>query len=248
MKYLTKTVCAIVVIASFYGFKSADKEKDNKESAEWSGVYKEVQKTDEKEKISVLYLNADLTYVLEAKENGSTVSVSDGSLSWNKAGDEVTLASSEERKKIVYALKENVLEKISEKGKSVAETPNQLHKIDLQEIAGKYWKLIEIEGDSVGGTYDKEPHLFLKKSESLAEGSGGCNEFSGRCDLAEGNRIKIYKILSSITACSDMEIEKKLFKTLQLIDSYTISENGQYLSLQRSKKEVSARFEVDYFK
>ena len=249
MRKLIKVVSVILVIASVYGFKSAGKEKNKKEIAGWDGVYKGVQKDGGEEVVFVLFLKTDLTYVLQSKgKRDSVPTVLNGNLSWNKAGDEVTLESSENKHKIVYKKNGDVLEVMKVNKKSVAESERyQLQKIDLQEIADKYWKLIEVEGSAVEGSYLKEPHIFLKKEESSLSGSSECNTFNGRYNIEKTNQIKFFKIAASMTACLNMEIETKLFRTLHTADNYTISKDGQYLSLNKAKTTL-ARFEVDYFK
>lgn len=248
MKYWVRVLSVMLVAASVYGFQSAEKEKNNKDVSDWNGVYKGSQTTDGKEVIFVLYLKNDFTYVLKSMEKGDSVVVeSNGNLSWNKAGNEVTIESSENKQKIVYKRNGNVLEKMKANKKAVESETYQLHRINLQEITDKYWQLIEVDGNAANGTYMKEPYLVVVKEGDRIYGSSECNTFNGRYNIAETNQIRFYKIASSMAACLDMKLETKLFQSLQSADNYEISEDGEYLSLNKAKSTL-ARFEVNYFK
>ena len=258
MKYLTRVVGVMLVVASIYGFTAGKGKKkkevaDNKEPTELSGVYKGTQVEGKKKTISVLYLYADLTYVFKSREEKDSVFVfteSKGSLSWNNTGDEVTLESSEGKQKIVYKMKENVLEKIKENKKTVAEAESmQLKKIDLQKITNKYWKLIEIEKITVNDTSSKkEPHFLMRENSDRFTAASDCNAIDGRYNIADAGQITFSKIAASMSACrSTKDIETEMLRMFMSADSYTISEDGQYLFLKKASKTL-ARFEVNYFK
>ena len=112
MKHLTKVVCVMLVLSSIYGFKAGKKSK-NENEINRNEVYKGELSKGGKKVIFVLYLNADQTYSLQSKGEGDTsFTVLNGSFVWNKTGEEVTLASTENKDKVVYRLQENALEKI----------------------------------------------------------------------------------------------------------------------------------------
>jgi heat shock protein HslJ len=237
------------VVASIYGFQNAGKKTKDKAGSDYS-VYKGVQTTEGKETIFVLFLMPDRTCLLLSKEKGDTVLTGMvGSFSWNKAKDEVTLESSEGKHKIVYKMNGTVLEKMKENKKAVAESErHQLQKIDFQEITDKYWKLVEIEGKKVAAIPTKESHIFLGKEDNRVNGSSDCNTFIGQYNIEETNKIKFSKIAASMKACLDSDdMEKTFFRMLQTVDNYSISRDGQYLSLNKAKKTL-ARFEVVYLK
>jgi len=207
-----------------------------------------VQTKDGKEMVFVMFLT-DSTYIFQSIAEGeSNPTTLNGSSSWNKAGNRITLTNAETKNKIAYKLQGNVLMKVKEKKKQAVEMEaNRLQKIDFQEIADKYWKLIEINGNPISENNEEEVYLFLRKSNHRINGSGGCNLFNGQYEIKEENRIKISKVVATMKACLDMETETQLFRNLQLMDNYTISEDGQYLSFTKGKN-ILGRFEVNYLK
>jgi len=258
MKYLVKVVCVMLVAASIYGFTAGKGKKKketvkNEKTTEWSGVYKGVQVDGKKKTISVLYLNADFTYAFKTMEAEDTVFVfaeSKGSLSWNKTGDEATLEDSVGKHKVVYRMKENILEKIKENKKAVAESESlQLEKINLQKITDKYWKLIEIANTPVTDIASKkEPHLFIIENSDRFTAASDCNSINGRCNIADKDQIAFSKIAASMSACTSADdIEVQMLRAFQVANSYTISQDGQYLFLNKASITL-ARFEIDYFK
>jgi len=252
MKHLTKIMSVILVVTSIYGFKQAGKKQKEKNAVDWNSVYKGKQTIEGKETTFVLYLNADHTYSLQSiGEKESSPTISNGNLTWNKTGDQVTLVNAKSKDKTIYLLQKNVLEKIKEKKKPVAETEvHKLQKIDFQEITEKYWKLIEIRGKSLNETDHPEAYIMLEKDKNRIKGSGGCNTFSGHYGIEQAKQIKISKVAATMKSClnTNTETETELFKTLQMVDNYTISKDGQFLSFNKGSMSALARFEVVYLK
>ncbi len=119
-----------------------------------------------------------------------------------------------------------------------------------EKIIEKYWKLIELGGSPVvmNESMMREPHIILKKEESRVIGSGSCNNLTGIYELGTGNQIKFPKMISTRMACSNMETETKLLAVLEKVDNYTLSSDGNILSLNKAKMSPLARFEVVYLK
>lgn len=117
------------------------------------------------------------------------------------------------------------------------------------DITNKYWKLIEIYGNPVvvSDKTPTEPHLILKEDNRYS-GSGGCNNIGGTFELSNVNRIKFSNGISTQMACLDMNIETKLLEVLRKADSYTLSADGNTLSLNRARMAPLARFQVVYLK
>ena len=79
-------------------------------------------------------------------------------------------------------------------------------------IVGKYWKLIELNGETVRAVQqNKEPHLILNTSEKRVNGNGGCNSFFAHYELQGDNGITFSKIGSTKMACPDdvMQVESR---------------------------------------
>ena len=118
-------------------------------------------------------------------------------------------------------------------------------------VTEKYWKLIELNGNPVVVNKDlgKEPHLILKKEDSRIQGTGGCNTFTGGYELNETlSRISFKQVVSTMMACMDMTIETELLRALNSVDNYTLSADGNTLSLNKARMAPLARFEAVYMK
>ena len=104
-------------------------------------------------------------------------------------------------------------------------------------IDGKYWKLIEIDGKTVSGENNREPHLQFNAGH--VSGTGGCNLLSGTYTLKSNRRINFSQMASTQMACENMETDAALAKALQNTDNYTI--NRDTLSLKKGNEKPLAR-------
>lgn len=111
-----------------------------------------------------------------------------------------------------------------------------------EQITGKYWKLVEINGQPFTGGTNKEPYIILKVEDHRVNGTGGCNAFSGGYALQAGNRITFSQIVSTEMACPDMAIESSLLKVLQMADNYNLRKDT--LILNRARMAPLARFQA----
>ena len=112
-------------------------------------------------------------------------------------------------------------------------------------IAGKHWKLIELNGEKISsaGSQDTEIHFFLEKHYNRVTGFAGCNTFSGKYKLKWGQRIRFTSMVKTMEVCPRVTFdERKLFETLQLADNYTVE--GDTLNLQFGRRAPLAVFEA----
>lgn len=111
-----------------------------------------------------------------------------------------------------------------------------------QSIVGKYWKLVELNGQAIKAPKDadREPHFRLKKSKGTVSGNGGCNGFSGNYMIQEGMRIKFSDLISTMMYCEDAKFESDFMKALETADNYSV--NGDMLSLNKARMAPLARF------
>lgn len=118
------------------------------------------------------------------------------------------------------------------------------YKYDL-DIRNKYWKLVELEGDTVIVTEDqREPHIIFKLSEENVKGSGGCNNFFGTYKIS-GDSVQIGPLGITRKFCdSMMDQEAKFMRVLEEADKFKIF--GETLEMM-SGKIVIAKFKVIYF-
>lgn len=117
-----------------------------------------------------------------------------------------------------------------------------------QEIANKYWKLIELEGQAVEmADYQEREQYFMLRSNGTVMGFAGCNQFNGQYELTPDNHISFNDNMAvSMKACPDVDVDESAFlKVFQLSNSYVVS--GDSLSLTTEDGSVIAAFEAIYF-
>jgi heat shock protein HslJ len=118
-------------------------------------------------------------------------------------------------------------------------------------VTEKYWKLVELNGNPVvyGETASREAFIILKNEENRVTGNGTCNTLSGTYEIDTATmRIKFSQMVSTMMMCLNMEIEDQLKKALEMTDNYSLSEDGNFLSLNRARMAPLARFEAVYLK
>ena len=126
----------------------------------------------------------------------------------------------------------------------------EMSKIQENTITEKYWKLIELKGEAIktDENNSKEPHIIFKEENNRMTGTSECNSFNGSYELLGENQIKISQVIATMMACPDMKIERELFSIFEMIDNYTLSADGKYLSLNRARMAPLARFEIVYLR
>lgn len=101
-------------------------------------------------------------------------------------------------------------------------------------IVGKYWKLIELNGEAVQPAEQlrREPHMILNSSEKRVNGNGGCNSFFGSYELQRDNGITFSKIGSTKMACPDdvMQVERLLFQAFETTTKFTLRNDTLFLT------------------
>ena len=111
-----------------------------------------------------------------------------------------------------------------------------------EEITGKKWKLIELNGKPVADKVNgKEPFLELDASEKRYSASGGCNGIGGNFTLSANNRITFAQGMSTMMACPDMTIEQGLSRVFTTVDNYTVKDG--ILSLNKARMAPLAKFQ-----
>ena len=85
------------------------------------------------------------------------------------------------------------------------------------ELTNTYWKLTELDGQPVVVGKAREPHLRLR-DDSRADGSTGCNSFSGTYERA-GDRLTFGKLVTTMMACIDPALSRQEQRFLQILAS-----------------------------
>jgi heat shock protein HslJ len=117
-------------------------------------------------------------------------------------------------------------------------------------IVGKYWKLLELNGETIQSTeqWRKTPHLILNISENKVNGSGGYNSFFGSYELQDNNGITFSPIGATKMACSNaiMQVEHQLFQAFEMTHKFTLSNDT--LLLTKADLSPLAKFVVSDMK
>ncbi|WBV56014.1 META domain-containing protein [Chryseobacterium daecheongense] len=110
------------------------------------------------------------------------------------------------------------------------------------DITGKTWKLIEINGQPIQLKNPKNnPYFKLNMTDMRYEGNAGCNGLGGTFEIKQDiMRIKFNQGISTMMACDDLEIEQRFTKALLAADNYSVS--GKILSLNKAKMAPLAKF------
>ena len=114
------------------------------------------------------------------------------------------------------------------------------------ELAGKYWKLVELNGNSVAAEQTiKAPHIVLDMSNYKFSGNAGCNTIVGSFQLGTPNKITFSQVIATRMMCLNMEMEDQLLKIFDAIDGYAI--DGDTLIFMDASETPLARFTVHPF-
>ena len=115
-------------------------------------------------------------------------------------------------------------------------------------IVNKYWKLISLQGKAIQMAENQErEQYFILRSDGTLTGFAGCNQFHGRFELRDGDRIRFNKNLATTRkACPNGDIDENDFlNVFKVTDNYSI--NGDTLHLNVGKRAALAIFEAVYF-
>ena len=232
------------------------KPDNSRTSLEWNGVYRGVLPCADCEGIETeITLNADLTYKITSTYLGKNEEAfkENGNFIWDETGSKITLENAEPNSATnQYLVGENMLFKLDADGNRIEgdlKEKYQLKKVYFdKEIAEKYWKLIELNGNKIilGKNQDFAPHLTLKNENSRVFGHGGCNSFQGSYELSEGKKIKFSKITSTKMFCDHMETEQELFSILEIADNYSVKNDT--VALKNASMVSLAKFQLVYAK
>ncbi len=258
-KYLVLLVAGLTMISCNTTNQSTGPDEtpdghNSKNSLDWTGVYRGVIPCADCEGIQTeIRLNQDMTYTVSTRYLGKDSSIfsANGSFEWDQSGNKITLANLD--KDLMtnrYLVGENRLFQLDMQGnKIVGDLADQyILEKDQNQITGKYWKLIELDGQPIAffDHQQREAYLILKEEDSRVQGHSSCNSFSGTYELSEGNRIRFSPLASTKMACPDMITESRLFQILEMTDNYSV--NGDFLFLNKAKMSPLAKFEVVYFR
>ena len=172
--------------------------------------------------------------------------VDSGKFSWDDAGRSVTLAAVNMAPQ-QYQVGENVLFQLDQEGNRI-EGALAGHYILHQHIRDpqledRKWALVELRGQPVEiGENQREAFLFLRAEDGRMHGNASCNMYNGFYAIKIGQRIKFDRnIAMTMMACPDMQLEQSFMEVLQMVDNYSLGEDGTMM-LNRARMAPLARF------
>ncbi|WP_066223292.1 copper resistance protein NlpE N-terminal domain-containing protein [Formosa haliotis] len=217
-------------------------------SLDWNGTYVGTTPCADCEGLkTVITLNKDLTFTKKTQYLGKSTDVNTetGSFTWNNLGNTVTLKSNGTSQ--AYFVGEHTLTHLDLNGKKI--TGDLADKYILKQqnaetLKDTPWKLVQLNGKTIENV-SKQPYLILGTEDHRVSGNTSCNGFGGEYELLEGNRITFSKMMHTMMACPNMEVENEFMKVLEVADNYSVV-NG-VLNLNKGRMATMAKFEVDYF-
>lgn len=142
-----------------------------------------------------------------------------------------------------YKLKQEKLYLVDSKGDvAVFHSKNKIN------IAEKYWKLIQLNGEKITMSphQEREAYIMLKNDSNKVKGFTGCNQFFGKYSLHGTNKVSFSTIAATLKASTDSDFdEQKFLKMLTSVDHYSV--DLKHLQLFDKKGKSLAVFEVIYF-
>ena len=216
-------------------------------SLDWAGIYKgELPCADCEGIATTLVLNTDSSYAMSETYSGKSdkARISKGNFDWNAQGNTITLAGMAPGTRSTQLLVgENRLIQLDIQGHKIVGALADKYELikDLNSLANKQWKLIELSGKPVTGDVDK---FFIKllEPEGRVLAKAGCNTISGEYKISGEFRIAFSKMLMTRMACPDMHLENELNAALTNADNFSRGDNT--LSLNKGRMAPLARFEL----
>lgn len=252
MKYII-SILLIAVLASCKTGKNAIDQTAQNLAKKWELTSLDGKAVSEARPI-ILNFNADQTvngYIGCNSANG-TYEITDNTIQFSKLA--VTRKACKEMDMEQSVL--NVLNSANrfklEKGKMTLFTDSKeiatFTELIEGEITNKYWKLMELSGNSVEMVGNQEREQFaMFTNEGTVSGFSGCNHFNGFYELSEGNQISIdEKISSTLKSCPDVDLDETEYLRALVAGSRFQVDGERMILIGRDGKKVAV-FEVVYF-
>jgi len=206
---------------------------NSKNSLDWEGTYSGVVPCADCQGIfTKITLNTDNTFSIQTEYQGKEGSAEtiEGTFEWNEAGGNITMNGLSERSMpSVYKVGENKLIQLDMEGNVITgdlASNYELTKID-ENLVGKKWKLIEINGVSLSSMNPiptVEAFIIFNADGNRTNGNSGCNNFTGMYKQ-EGSALTFSGVVSTRKMCIDMTIEDQMNKIFEAVDKYSIADN-----------------------
>lgn len=93
--------------------------------------------------------------------------------------------------------------------------------VKLSALNGK-WMISEVNGEAIPSGMENQPFIEFNISEKKLHGNAGCNIINGGFQTEEGNvmAISFPQVISTMMACPDMEVEGRVLKALNAVQTF----------------------------
>ena len=91
----------------------------------------------------------------------------------------------------------------------------------LSDLEGK-WIISEAAGEAIPDGMEKQPFIEFNIAEKRLHGNAGCNLTNGAFQVDDENpsAISFPQVISTMMACPDMEVEGRVLKALNSVQSF----------------------------
>ena len=91
----------------------------------------------------------------------------------------------------------------------------------LSDLEGK-WIISEAAGEAIPDGMEKQPFIEFNIAEKSLHGNAGCNLINGAFQVDDENpsAISFPQVISTMMACPDMEVEGRVLKALNSVQSF----------------------------
>lgn len=206
-----------------------------------------------------LQLSEEFNYTLTTKYLGKTTKSIErkGNFSWNKAGNAIVLENVKDEPN-QYFVGENSLTQLDLTGNKITgklADSYVLHKLPEAQAAktdaaagempplslgGTRWKLSELNGNKIKRENSEKPYSIQFGNDGSFGAYAGCNNIGGKYD-SKADKIRIYNVISTRMACSEMDVETHLLKAVETVDNFV--GNNTVLQLRKGNA-VIAKFDA----
>ena len=93
--------------------------------------------------------------------------------------------------------------------------------VKLSDLNGR-WMISEAGGEAIPSGMEKQPAIEFDIAEKRMHGNAGCNIINGSFEVDDANptSISFKRVISTMMACPDLEVEGKVLKALNSVRSF----------------------------
>ena len=93
--------------------------------------------------------------------------------------------------------------------------------VKLSVLNGE-WKIKEVNGEAITSGMEKQPFIAFDVKKKTIHGNAGCNLINGGFETSTSNAksISFPGVATTMMACPDMEVESRVLKALNSVQSF----------------------------